>query len=212
MAGAVWGPAGSCGSARGGASRRGGGGAAWRGRERRDGRCARRGVAPFSPAWPGQPYPVRPVESVPGTQTPDTRHQKLQAALKQSFQRDLPGSAGAGRGRGRGKGRGRGTGGGRGREPEPEPEPEPTVEALGLRWVGMGAPGCAYPAAPARPCVPTPLHPKAETKPTPGEQAQLRQNSCCQSHGMSGFHFRGGGGGGVNRAPKTGGGSGKGLN
>ena len=32
-------------------------------------------MATSSPAWPGQPYPVRPVESVPGTQTLDTRHQ-----------------------------------------------------------------------------------------------------------------------------------------
>ena len=39
----------------------------WRTQERRDGRCARRGVAPSSPARSGQPYPVRPVESVPGS-------------------------------------------------------------------------------------------------------------------------------------------------
>ena len=42
-------------------------------RERSDGRCARRSVAPSSPARPGQPYPVRLVESAPGTA--DTRHQ-----------------------------------------------------------------------------------------------------------------------------------------
>ena len=52
-------------------------GAAWGRRERRDGRCARRGVAPFSPARPGQPYPVRPVESAPGTA--DSRHQTTAA-------------------------------------------------------------------------------------------------------------------------------------
>ena len=51
-----------------------GGGGAWGRRERRDGRCAHRGVATSSPARPGRPYPVRPVESAPGTQTPDTRH------------------------------------------------------------------------------------------------------------------------------------------
>ena len=50
------------------------GGGAWGRREQRDGRCARRGVATSSPAWPAQPYPVRPVESAPGIQTPDTRH------------------------------------------------------------------------------------------------------------------------------------------
>ena len=64
--------AGAQGRAGGGASRRGVGGAAWGRRERRDGHCARRGVAPFSPTSPGQSYPVRPVESVPGTQTLDT--------------------------------------------------------------------------------------------------------------------------------------------
>ena len=50
-------------------------GGAWGRRERRDRRCANRGVATSSPAWPGQPYPVRLVESAPGAQTPDTRHQ-----------------------------------------------------------------------------------------------------------------------------------------
>ena len=68
--GAVWLPASVAGEAvgnDGGGGRRGGR------RERRDGRCAHRGVAPSSPARPGQPYPVRPVESVPGTA--DTRHQ-----------------------------------------------------------------------------------------------------------------------------------------
>ena len=63
----------------------GGGGGGPRGRrERRDGRFARRGVATSSPAWPGQPYPVRPVESVPGTQTPDTRPPRSKDALHPS--------------------------------------------------------------------------------------------------------------------------------
>ena len=60
----------------GGDPRDGGGGGARGRRERRDGRFARRGVATSSPAWPGQPYSVCLVESVPGTQTPDTRLHK----------------------------------------------------------------------------------------------------------------------------------------
>ena len=59
------------------AGTQGKGGGTWGRRERRDGRCAHRGVATSSPAWPGRPYPVRPVESAPGTQTPDTRHHRL---------------------------------------------------------------------------------------------------------------------------------------
>ena len=34
----------------------------------------RRGVATSSLAWPGQPHSVRPVESAPGAQTPDSKH------------------------------------------------------------------------------------------------------------------------------------------
>ena len=57
--------------ARGGGTR---GGGTWGRRERRNGRCAHHGVATSSPAWPGRPYPVHPVESAAGTQTIDTRH------------------------------------------------------------------------------------------------------------------------------------------
>ena len=52
----------------------------WKRRVRRDGRCAHRVVATSSPVCPGRPYPVRPVESTQGTQTPDTRH--IRAALQ----------------------------------------------------------------------------------------------------------------------------------
>ena len=62
-----------CGNHQRGTRSRGRGGA-WGRRERRDGRCARRGVATSSPAWLGRLYPVRAVESAPGIQTPDTRH------------------------------------------------------------------------------------------------------------------------------------------
>ena len=64
----------------------------WGRRERRDGRCARRGVATSSPAWPGRPYPVRPVESALGTQTPHTRHpcDPLPARARRSPDRAQP--------------------------------------------------------------------------------------------------------------------------
>ena len=68
-AGAVWRPADGSGGPRDMGQWARGKGGAWGRPERRDRRCAR-GVAMSSPAWPGRPYPVRPVESAPGAQTP----------------------------------------------------------------------------------------------------------------------------------------------